>query len=157
MSIFNHFSHLNLSQDQEIALTKLEAFLDSPVQVFMLKGYAGSGKTTIQKGLVEYLKSIEKDFALMAPTGRAAKVIREKTRQDAFTVHKSIYSFEDLVEVKDGDSFYYTYKLRNNVDVAGKIFIVDEASMLSDAKSEGEFFRSRSVGGLRNSSLTKRG
>jgi RecG-like helicase len=39
----------------------------------MLKGYAGSGKTTILAGLVEYLASIEKDFALMAPTGRAAK------------------------------------------------------------------------------------
>jgi ABC-type transport system involved in cytochrome c biogenesis ATPase subunit len=50
MSIFNHFKHLNLSQGQETALTKLEAFLASPVQVFMLKGYAGSGKTTILKG-----------------------------------------------------------------------------------------------------------
>lgn len=141
MSIFNHFNHLNLSQGQETALTKLEAFLASPTQVFMLKGYAGSGKTTILKGLVEYLNSIEKDFALMAPTGRAAKVIREKTGQEAFTIHKSIYSYEDMVEIEEGDSFYYYYKIRNNVDVAGKIFIVDEASMLSDAKSEGEFFR----------------
>ncbi len=141
MSIFNHFKHLNLSPGQETALTKLEAFLDSPVQVFMLKGYAGSGKTTILKGLVEYLKAVEKDFALMAPTGRAAKVIREKTGQEAFTIHKSIYSYEDMVEIEEGDSFYYYYKIRNNVDVSGKIFIVDEASMLSDAKSEGEFFR----------------
>ncbi len=141
MSIFNHFKHLNLSQGQETALTKLDAFLASPVQVFMLKGYAGSGKTTILKGLVEYLNAVEKDFALMAPTGRAAKVIREKTGQEAFTIHKSIYSYEDMVEIEEGDSFYYYYKIRNNVDVAGKIFIVDEASMLSDAKSEGEFFR----------------
>ena len=141
MSIFTHFKHLNLSQGQETALTKLEAFLASPVQVFMLKGYAGSGKTTILKGLVEYLNAVEKDFALMAPTGRAAKVIREKTGQEAFTIHKSIYSYEDIVEIEEGDSFYYYYKIRNNVDVAGKIFIVDEASMLSDAKSEGEFFR----------------
>jgi len=141
MSIFNHFKHLNLSQGQETALTKLEAFLASPVQVFMLKGYAGSGKTTILKGLVEYLNAVEKDFALMAPTGRAAKVIREKTGQEAFTIHKSIYSYEDMVEIEEGDSFYYYYKIRNNVDVAGKIFIVDEASMLSDAKSQGEFFR----------------
>lgn len=141
MSIFNHFKHLNLSPGQETALTKLEAFLYSPVQVFMLKGYAGSGKTTILKGLVEYLSENEKDFALMAPTGRAAKVIREKTGQEAFTIHKSIYSFEDMVEIEEGDSFYYYYKVRNNVDVTGKIFIVDEASMLSDAKSEGEFFR----------------
>ena len=56
MSIFNHFQHLNLSQGQENAITKLDAFLAGPVQVFMLKGYAGSGKTTILKGLVEYLK-----------------------------------------------------------------------------------------------------
>ncbi|MFN4811738.1 MAG: ATP-dependent RecD-like DNA helicase, partial [Bacteroidota bacterium] len=123
------------------ALTKLEAFLASPVQVFILKGFAGSGNTTILKGLVEYLNADEKDFALMAPTGRAAKVIREKTGQEAFTIHKSIYSYEDMVEIEDGDSFYYYYKIRNNMDVAGKIFIVDEASMLSDTKSVGEFFR----------------
>ena len=141
MSIFDHFKHLNLSPGQETALTKLETFLDSPVQVFMLKGYAGSGKTTILKGLVEYLNSVEKDFALMAPTGRAAKVIREKTGQEAYTIHKSIYSYENMVEIEEGDSFFYYYKIRNNVDVAGKIFIVDEASMLSDAKNESEFFR----------------
>ena len=141
MNILNHFKHLNLSNDQETALKKLDAFLNSSSQVFMLKGYAGSGKTTILKGLVEYLDAIEKDFALMAPTGRAAKVLRERTGQEAYTIHKSIYSFEDLVEVEEGDSFYYYYKIRNNVDVINKIFIVDEASMLSDAKSEGEFFR----------------
>jgi tRNA A37 threonylcarbamoyladenosine biosynthesis protein TsaE len=141
MNIFNHFKHLNLSLDQETALAKLEAFLIGPSHVFMLKGYAGSGKTTILKGLVEYLNSVEKDFALMAPTGRAAKVIREKTGQEAYTIHKTIYSFEEMEEVEEGESFYYYYKIRNNIDVTGKVFIVDEASMLSDAKSEGEFFR----------------
>lgn len=141
MSIFNHFNHLNLSQGQETALKNLKNFLESPVEVFMLKGYAGSGKTTILEGLVDYLDSTEKEFVLMAPTGRAAKVIREKTGQEAFTIHKSIYSYEDMVEVEEGDSFFYNFKIRNNTDVAGKIFIVDEASMLSDAKSEGEFFR----------------
>lgn len=141
MSISNHFTHLNLSAGQEKALTKIEAFLTSQSQVFMLKGYAGSGKTTILKGLVEYLYAIERGLILMAPTGRAAKVIREKTGKEAYTVHKSIYSYEDLVEVKNGESFFYYYKIRNNDDVHNKIFIVDEASMLSDAKSEAEFFR----------------
>ncbi len=141
MSIFNHFKHLKLSQDQEAALTKLQAFLASPAQVFILKGYAGSGKTTILKGLVEYLIAAEKEYALMAPTGRAAKVISDKTRQEAFTIHKSIYSYDDMVEVEDGDSFYYSYKIRNSVDVVEKVFIIDEASMLSDAKSVGEFFQ----------------
>ncbi|MBK6571408.1 MAG: AAA family ATPase [Saprospiraceae bacterium] len=141
MSIINHFNHLNLSQGQETALAKLEAFLAGPANVFMLKGYAGSGKTAILRGLVDYLNTSDKDFALMAPTGRAAKVIREKTGQEAFTIHKSIYSYEDMVEIEEGDSFYYYYKIRNNIDVTGKIFIVDEASMLSDANNESEFFR----------------
>ncbi|MBK6354609.1 MAG: AAA family ATPase [Saprospiraceae bacterium] len=141
MSIINHFNHLNLSQGQETALAKLEAFLAGPANVFMLKGYAGSGKTAILKGLVDYFNTSDKDFALMAPTGRAAKVIREKTGQEAFTIHKSIYSYEDMVEIEEGDSFYYYYKIRNNIDVTGKIFIVDEASMLSDANNESEFFR----------------
>lgn len=141
MSILNHFNQLTLNPDQETALTKLEVFLKSSVQIFILKGYAGSGKTTILKGLVEYLSSIEKEFVLMAPTGRAAKVIREKTGKEAYTVHKSIYSYEEMVEVEEDDSFYYYYKIRNNTDVHNKIFIVDESSMLSDAKSQGEFFR----------------
>jgi len=141
MSIFSHFEELQLTASQEEALGKLERFLQGSDPVFMLKGYAGSGKTTILKGLVQYLNSISKDFALLAPTGRAAKVIREKTGQEAVTIHKGIYCYDRLVEVNDGDSFFYSYALRNSIDVAGKIFIVDEASMVSDAKSEGEFFR----------------
>jgi hypothetical protein len=141
MSIFNHFKNLELTSSQEIALKRIETFLWSDEKIFLLKGYAGSGKTTILKGLVEYLDSIERDYALMAPTGRAAKVISEKTGQEAFTIHKSIYSYEELVETEEGDSFFYNYKIRNNIDVAGKIFIVDESSMISDAKNESEFFR----------------
>jgi energy-coupling factor transporter ATP-binding protein EcfA2 len=146
MNILHYFQHLSLSNDQRTALEKIKVFLDSDTQVFMLKGYAGSGKTTILKGLVEYLKAEKKNFALMAPTGRAAKVIREKTGQEAFTIHKSIYSYDELEEVQvtdeeGGQSFRYHFKISNNTDVANKIFIVDEASMVSDAKSQGEFFR----------------
>ncbi len=141
MRIFSHFEELQLTPSQEEALGKLERFFQGSDPVFMLKGYAGSGKTTILKGLVQYLNSISKDFALLAPTGRAAKVIREKTGQEAVTIHKGIYCFDRLVEVNEGDSFFYSYALRNNIDVAGKVFIVDEASMVSNAKSEGEFFR----------------
>ncbi|MBK9457499.1 MAG: AAA family ATPase, partial [Bacteroidetes bacterium] len=82
----------------ETALTKLEAFLASPSQVFMLKGYAGSGKTTILKGFVEYLKSNKKEFLIMAPTGRAAKILRDKTGQGV-TIHKGIYNFAQLETV----------------------------------------------------------
>lgn len=146
MSIFKHFNHLSLSQSQESALTLLESFLVSPAQLFILQGYAGSGKTTLIKGFIEYLKSLEKKYQLMAPTGRAAKVIHQKTGFDSTTIHKGIYSFEELQEIKQKDdeydvSFLYQYKIRNNPEVHDSILLIDEASMASDILSQGEFFR----------------
>lgn len=146
MKIFDHFQHINLTQDQRNALEMLSAFLESDEQVIVLQGYAGSGKTTLLKGFVEYLKSLEKKYQLMAPTGRAAKVINQKTGFESTTIHKGIYSFEELQEIKQGEdennvSFLYQYKIRNNPEVHDSILIVDEASMVSDILSEGEFFR----------------
>lgn len=144
MSIFDHFNHLSLSSGQETALSKLEAFLDSPVQVFMLKGYAGSGKTTILKGLVEYIGAKKKGFLLMAPTGRAAKVLREKTGHGV-TIHKALYNFEKLESVnKESEdeaehSFHYYFPI-NNLNNEERIIIVDEASMISGIESKHELF-----------------
>lgn len=144
MSIFDHFKHLNLSPGQKTALTKLEAFLDSPVQLFMLKGYAGSGKTTILKGLVEYLKGKNKTFSLMAPTGRAAKILREKTGHGT-TIHKAIYNFEKLLSVnKESEddaehSFHYFFPI-NEMNADEHIIIVDESSMISGKESKHELF-----------------
>jgi hypothetical protein len=146
MKILNHFQHLTLTNDQRDALEKLSAFLQSDDRVFILQGYAGSGKTTLLKGFVEYLKSLKKDYQLMAPTGRAAKVINQKTGFEATTVHKGIYSFDELEEIEQSDdkndvSFLYQYKLRNNIEVHDSVLLVDEASMVSDILSQGEFFR----------------
>lgn len=146
MKIFDHFQHITLTQDQRNALEKLHAFLESDERVFILQGYAGSGKTTLLKGFVEYLKSLEKKYQLMAPTGRAAKVINQKTGFESTTIHKGVYSFEELQEIKQGEgennvSFLYQYKIRNNHEVHDSILLVDEASMVSDILSEGEFFR----------------
>ena len=79
MKIFNYFQHITLTNDQHNTLEMLSTFLESDEQVFVLQGYAGSGKTTLLKGFVGYLKSLEKKYQLMAPTGRAAKVINQKT------------------------------------------------------------------------------
>jgi TATA-binding-like protein domain of the TOTE conflict systems/AAA domain len=147
MSIFNHFQHINLTKDQHNALEKIQDFLTSDENVFILQGYAGSGKTTLLKGLVDYIQAIDQKYQLMAPTGRAAKVINQKTGFVATTIHKGIYSFDELeeIEIKEQDksdvSFMYYYKLRNNPDVHSSILIVDEASMVSDIQSQGEFFR----------------
>lgn len=145
MSIFNHFKHLTLTSDQDNALRMLETFVNSEDSLFMLKGYAGSGKTTVLQGMVEYLESIHQRYVLMAPTGRAAKVLSEKTGKKASTIHKGIYSYsllEDLEseEGDEGSSFMYYYKLANNT-INDLIFIIDEASMISDNISMGEFFR----------------
>ncbi len=144
--MLTHFQHITLTSDQRNALEKLSAFIKSNKRVFILQGYAGTGKTTLLKGFVQYLNSIEKSYQLMAPTGRAAKVINQKTGFESTTIHKGIYSFDELQEIERGTeksdiSFLYQYKLRNNTEMRDSIFFVDEASMISDRLSEGEFFR----------------
>lgn len=146
MKIFNHFQHINLTNDQRAALEALHAFLHSDKRVFVLQGYAGSGKTTLLKGLVEYLQTLEKKYQLMAPTGRAAKVINQKTGFESTTIHRGIYSFEELQEIRGGEdendiSFLYQYTIRINPEVYDSVLLVDEASMVSDMLSQGEFFR----------------
>ncbi len=147
--IQTHFQHINLTDDQKIALDKFEKFLSSDSSIFVLKGYAGSGKTTILSGIVEYLTDSKKKSLLMAPTGRAAKVINTKTKKEATTIHKGIYSFEVLNDIRakneKGDeeleSFMYYFKLRSGIDLQNSVIIVDEASMLSNHENNGEFFR----------------
>lgn len=147
--IQNHFQHINLTNDQKIAVEKIEKFLSSDDSIFVLKGYAGSGKTTILSGIVEYLNASHRKCLLMAPTGRAAKVIHAKTKKEATTIHKGIYSFEILKDIKSKNkfgedesvSFIYYYKLRSGMDLQNSVIIVDEASMLSNVESNGEFFR----------------
>jgi hypothetical protein len=146
MNIFDHFQHINLTADQRKALEKLQDFLEGEERVFILQGYAGTGKTTLLKGFCDHLQSVTRSFQLMAPTGRAAKVINQKTGFQATTIHKGIYSFKDLIEIEGGEnndevSYLYQYKLWNNDNVHNSILIVDEASMVSDILSEGEFFR----------------
>lgn len=146
MNIFNHYQHINLTKDQHNALQKLEDFMKGEDHIFILQGYAGSGKTTLLKGFVEYLQSLQKKYQLMAPTGRAAKVMNQKTGFESTTIHKGIYSFEELQEIKQSEnendvSFLYQYKIRNNPEVHDSVLIVDEASMVSDILSQGEFFR----------------
>lgn len=145
MKIFDHFQHINLTNDQHNALERLHAFLESDERIFILQGYAGSGKTTLLKGLVEYLQSLEKKYQLMAPTGRAAKVIREKTNKDATTIHRGIYNFErlDAIEAEnelvEEQSYHYVFPI-NQIGEDQNILIIDEASMVSSKESKHELF-----------------
>lgn len=128
----------NLSDDQNTALENIESFLSSPTNCFLLKGYAGTGKTFLMQGLVKYFKSAGRQFILMAPTGRAAMVIGDKTKADAYTIHKSIYNLSELED--DDHTFKFRYKLNLNEDSVNTVYIIDESSMISDVYNEDEFF-----------------
>ncbi|EGR0719599.1 MULTISPECIES: ATP-dependent DNA helicase [Vibrio] len=147
ISIHDSFSEYNLTAGQAELVEQLEQFLSNKEKsVFQLKGYAGTGKTFITKGLTEYFRSIGRTCVLSAPTGKAAKVISNKTGCSAFTIHKTIYSFKDLVEYRDeSGEESETYKLYAQIAVnelsADTVFIIDESSMISDVYNDNEFFR----------------
>ena len=144
MKIQTYFENLTLTYDQRNAVEKLFAFLESDDRFFILQGYAGSGKTTLLRGFVEYLKSIQKHYELMAPTGRAAKILRDKTGAGR-TIHSTIYNLKNLEtinaesdEVADHSLKYFFPIDLNNTNES--ILIVDEASMISSKESKNELF-----------------
>ena len=146
MSLKESFNTYVLTKAQETLIEELDIFLSDSSTCFLLKGFAGTGKTFMMKGLTDYLSSNNRTFKIAAPTGRAAKVISQKTKKKAYTLHKTIYSGKDLKEFKtkdvDGTETYkFYYELKNNEDPANTIYIVDESSMISNVYSEGEFFR----------------
>lgn len=146
MTLKETFSKYTLTSGQNGLLDELDKFLSDKSTCFLLKGYAGTGKTFMMKGLTDFLTETKRSFRIAAPTGRAAKVISQKTKHKAYTIHKTIYSSKDLKEFKtkneDGtETFKFYYELKHNEDPDNTIYIIDEASMLSNVYSEGEFFR----------------
>lgn len=86
-----------LTHCQQRALEKLMAFLDDKnAKAFILKGYAGTGKTTMMRKFIEELSNRRKNVLLLASTGRAAKILANATGRSTRTVHCEIYQFADL-------------------------------------------------------------
>ncbi len=139
------FTKYILTKDQKSVIDLLDRFIFDNYSCFILKGSAGTGKTFLLKGLVRYLLSIKKSFVLAAPTGRAAKIIRDRTMVDAKTIHKTIYSKTKLKEFGNNDeeseTFKFYFALNINNTPTDTIFIIDEASMISNKYSDNEFFR----------------
>ncbi len=124
--ILKAFPHEPTAQQLEL-FGKLHDFIvsDNGEECFILKGYAGTGKTTIVSALVKALRNYNYKYVLLAPTGRAAKVISSYSGRKAFTIHKRIYRKKSALNVDE--SFLTGDNLANDT-----IFIVDEASMISD-------------------------
>lgn len=124
------------TKSQYQLIGKLADFLSGTQQeVFVMKGFAGTGKTTIISSLVKYLKTVNQKFVLMAPTGRAAKVLTYYSGEQAYTIHKTIYRQKSS---KDG---FGVFVLDKNF-YKDTIFIVDEASMISNDAYERSVFGS---------------
>ena len=121
--------------EQEKVVKMLADFLFSrkSEELFLLKGYAGTGKTSLIGALVKTLDQLEQKCILLAPTGRAAKVFSHYAGHSAYTIHKKIYrqkSFSNEI-----DNFSINDNLHQHT-----LFIVDEASMIANNGLSGSMF-----------------
>ncbi len=107
-------------------------------EIFVLKGYAGTGKTTVISTIVNNLAEINKKYVLLAPTGRAAKVIANYSQKPAFTIHKKIY----FPKKNSGGGVSFTLQPNKHKNT---FFIVDEASMISDVNQESKLYENGSL------------
>lgn len=130
-----HFrSHFGFepTDSQHIAINSLTNFIYDKGDnfLFLLQGYAGTGKTSLVSALVKTLKEVGVNTVILAPTGRAAKVISQYAGQKAYTIHKWIYR----VVSREGIHQF----VRKENKYTHTLFIVDEASMISTESPEGE-------------------
>ena len=142
---------ITLTSGQQNALNRLRSFMSDPdAKVYILKGYAGTGKTTLVRMFIDELNKREVPYSLLASTGRAAKILSTITGSFAHTVHSEIYKFSQLSQ--DLEQLAQT-EAQPIVDASGQLYlnfdlvprdldenpgvhyyIVDEASMVSDVK-----------------------
>ncbi len=125
---------------QDLLLNKLADFIfdTNNNALFLLKGYAGTGKTTIISSVVNNLEKANKKAVLLAPTGRAAKVISGYSKKKAFTIHKKIY----FSKKQGAGTMSFVKQPNKHINT---IFIVDEASMISDAQQNSKMFENGSL------------
>ena len=127
----------NTTSGQKKIIESLSEYLSEsdPAAIFVLNGYAGTGKTTLIAALVGALKDCGIKPVLLAPTGRAAKVLSRYSGEPALTIHKRIYRQRTNAD--------YESKFSLNINQErGAVFIVDEASMLANGSSDGAIFGS---------------
>lgn len=110
-----------------MSLDKIEKFIKNDDDFLILKGAAGTGKTSILKAVVDYCESTNQAFELLAPTNCAAKVISNKTKKTASTICSHIY-----IPQLNTETGILSFRPKINEEECLKIYIVDESSMISD-------------------------
>lgn len=101
-------------------------------RIFLLKGYAGTGKTSVISSVIKVMDELQQPVVLLAPTGRAAKVLSIYSEKQAFTIHKKIY------RQKSGADFNSDFNLNVNLHKS-TLFVVDEASMIANSAPDSVF------------------
>ena len=140
LSIIKKTLHNQLNKKQVLALEKIISFIEDKIsdEIFILKGYAGTGKTYIISNIVKNLWKINKRVVLLAPTGRSAKVLSSYCKKEAYTIHKEIFYTKNNFSGNPE----FTLKINKHKNT---IFIVDEASMISTNRGEGVGLFSQSL------------
>ena len=144
---------IDLNSQQLAALSKIQVFLhNEKLDVFILRGSAGTGKTTLIAKLVQHLEEIKYSYAVLAPTGRAARIIGAKIKQttglhiDGSTVHRVLYQLDDIMsndsEVlsKSDPALRFYYPLKTD-ESAANLLIIDESSMIGDKENLADFIQ----------------
>lgn len=128
------------TDSQKFWLESIVDFLYTPDKnvLYLLKGYAGTGKSTLIGHLVKLLSMANYKAVLMAPTGRAAKVIANYSSKKAFTIHKQIY----FTKAEKGSGVQFVLKPNK---YSNTLFIVDEASMIGDDRQSAKLFENGSL------------
>ncbi|OUV72866.1 MAG: hypothetical protein CBC83_06750 [Flavobacteriales bacterium TMED123] len=135
--LFLHFPFTPTKQQEQL-ISDLANYITTleNKSIFLLKGYAGTGKTTIVASLVKSLPVLGKRSVLLSPTGKAAKVLSNYSKKSASTIHKKIY----WIRTNKKGNAYITLKKNTHTNT---IFIVDEASMIPASSDKG--FGNRSL------------
>lgn len=141
---------IQLTQEQSAALQAIQSFvLDDTQHAFILRGSAGTGKTTLIAKLVDTLDAMNLTYGLLAPTGRAARILGNKIKQisptaqsDGTTIHAAIYTL-DHVEVNEGAETANDPGLRmffplKEEESMVSLFVIDESSMVGDKETLGD-------------------
>jgi ATP-dependent exoDNAse (exonuclease V) alpha subunit len=126
-SIFDFLHFSNPTEEQKNVLKSLETFVqvDNQYDFFVLRGQAGTGKTSITSALVGYLNTLEIGYKIAAPTGRAARILNRKTKSITSTIHSMIFNPKNNQE-----SGTIEWRLKTTTNVKPMIFIIDESSMI---------------------------
>ncbi len=161
------FFSFELNSQQKEAFELLKDFTKSKhQQVFVLKGYAGTGKTSLMSGLIVWLQEQKINYELLASTGRASKILNNKTGSKSQTIHSHIFRFSELSEdldlmsinqetpeVEDSGQINLFFSLKTIKSEKTKVYIIDEASMISDVLVPSTNFAQFGSGNLLNDIL----